>query len=202
MPFEPPNSCFSFQLLPGGAAGSRLAADPQWCCAGAAVESRWGHPPAGFREALPPAPWPVPDLPRHGYRSLRHLLGDMKELVVLDEEGKEPWVRCRHAACDLLPEAKTPKRRRHHPWIQKEAPPERQHPEAPKAGVVMGCWQAAPYWGEWELHVVAVCHLALPLVGGSTTGAVYTTRCISDFQGRSVSGLLGPLPGSGRGVGV
>ncbi|XP_043390624.1 uncharacterized protein LOC119564884 [Chelonia mydas] len=57
----------------------------------------------------------------------------MKELVVLDEEGKEPWVRCWHAACDLLPEAKTPKRRRHHPWIQKEVPPERQHPEATKA---------------------------------------------------------------------
>ncbi|CAM5173333.1 unnamed protein product [Eretmochelys imbricata] len=73
------------------------------------------------------------DLPRHGYRSLRHLLGDLKELVVLDEEGKEPWVRCRHAACDLLPEAKPPKRRRHHPRIHKEAPPERQHPRAPKA---------------------------------------------------------------------
>ncbi|CAM2110195.1 unnamed protein product [Caretta caretta] len=73
------------------------------------------------------------DLPRHGYRSLRHLLGDLKELVVLDEEGKEPWVRCPHAACDLLPEAKPPKRCRHHPRIHKEAPPERQHPGAPKA---------------------------------------------------------------------
>ncbi|CAM4689355.1 unnamed protein product [Lepidochelys olivacea] len=73
------------------------------------------------------------DLPRHGYRSLPQLLGDLKELVVLDEEGKEPWVRCRHAACDLLPETKPPKRRRHHPRIHKEAPPERQHPGAPKA---------------------------------------------------------------------
>ncbi|XP_038237058.1 mucin-7-like isoform X2 [Dermochelys coriacea] len=73
------------------------------------------------------------DLPRHGYRSLRHLLGDMKELVVLDEEGKEPWVRCRRPACDQLLEAKPSKRCCHHPRIHKEAPPERQHPEAPKA---------------------------------------------------------------------
>ncbi|KAM7134474.1 uncharacterized protein RBU57_017510 isoform 2-T2 [Macrochelys suwanniensis] len=43
----------------------------------------------------------------------------MKELVVLDEEGKEPWVRCRRPACDLLPEAKPPKRR---PRVHKQAP--------------------------------------------------------------------------------
>ncbi|XP_065427957.1 proline-rich protein 36-like [Chrysemys picta bellii] len=73
------------------------------------------------------------DLPRHGYRSLHHLLGDMKELVVLDEEGKEPWVRCRRPVCDLLPEAKPPKRRIRHPQIHKEAPPKRQQAEAPKS---------------------------------------------------------------------
>ncbi|KAH1181228.1 hypothetical protein KIL84_002162 [Mauremys mutica] len=73
------------------------------------------------------------DLPRHSYRSLRHLLGDMKELVVLEEEGKEPWVRCRRPVCNLLPEAMPPKRRRHHPQVHKEAPPERQLAEAPKS---------------------------------------------------------------------
>ncbi|XP_039366203.1 vegetative cell wall protein gp1-like [Mauremys reevesii] len=73
------------------------------------------------------------DLPRHSYRSLRHLLGDMKELVVLDEEGKEPWVRCRRPVCNLLPEATPPKRRLHHPQVHKEAPPERQLAEAPKS---------------------------------------------------------------------
>ncbi|XP_039374587.1 uncharacterized protein LOC120394414 [Mauremys reevesii] len=73
------------------------------------------------------------DLPRHSYRSLRHLLGDMKELVVLDEEGKEPWVRCRRPVCNLLPEAMPPKRRLHHPQVHKEAPPERQLAEAPKS---------------------------------------------------------------------
>ncbi|CAM4618001.1 unnamed protein product [Lepidochelys kempii] len=93
------------------------------------------------------------DLPRHGYRSLPQLLGDRKELVVLDEEGKEPWVRYRHAACDLLPETKPPKRRRHHPRIHKEAPPERQHPGAPKAG-----FQALDsLWLEGTVH-----HLAAP----------------------------------------
>ncbi|CAM5173730.1 unnamed protein product [Eretmochelys imbricata] len=84
------------------------------------------------------------DLPRHGYRSLRHLLGDLKELVVLDEEGKEPWVRCRHSACDLLPEAKPPKRRSHHPGSTR-----RRHPNGSTQGLLkqlLGLGTPATTW--------------------------------------------------------
>ncbi|XP_067388823.1 resuscitation-promoting factor RpfA-like [Emydura macquarii macquarii] len=72
------------------------------------------------------------DLSRHGYRSLRHLLGDMKELVVLDEEGEEPRVRCWHPACAPQLGPEPPKRPLRPRRVHKAVPPKQRQLEAPK----------------------------------------------------------------------
>nr|XP_025034922.1 uncharacterized protein LOC112543921 [Pelodiscus sinensis] len=118
------------------------------------------------------------DLARHGYLSLRHLLGDMKELVTLDEEGEETKARCRHLACNPLLEAKRPKRRHRPRRSRKEVPPEGQPSEAANTGGVAGCRGLPLVWGDRRL-----------LPGGDgkcmdrTAGAGYTTRRNSDLSG-------------------
>ncbi|XP_074872698.1 uncharacterized protein LOC142024523 isoform X2 [Carettochelys insculpta] len=77
------------------------------------------------------------DLAQHGYGSLRHLLADMKELVVLDEDGEEPMAQYRRPAYNPLPKAKRP-RRRHRP--RKEVTRERQQSEA--SGAAPRLWNS------------------------------------------------------------